>query len=174
MTETQTQLESATPCPICGQADKMNQPKWLYGQPVCFRCWKRLGGRRCFAWMIDIVIIYLICMALASINKENMQLPFLIMFLFKDSFFGYSPGKWLLGLRVIGISSGMPGGFIMSLKRNLPLLIPFMPIWVATELYKGIRTGDKWADSMVVLARHEKSEGFAAHRLPPPLPPLEI
>lgn len=78
----------------------------------------------------------------------------LTVFFCKDSFAGRSSGKALLGVRVIDTRTGQPAGVIASFKRNLPLLIPFMPLIVAGRLCSGYRTGDKWARAKVVWNKH--------------------
>ena len=78
---------------------------------------------------------------------------FPMMFFCKDGFGGRSPGKALMGLHVLDTETLGPIGFGSSFKRNLPLLIPFMPLIVAVLLLKGHRIGDGWSRSRVVLTR---------------------
>jgi len=73
-------------------------------------------------------------------------------FLFKDGIKGYSPGKFLFGLRVIEASNGAPADYIDSLRRNIPLLFPLVSFVVAFQLWRGPRWGDGWAGTRVVRA----------------------
>lgn len=75
------------------------------------------------------------------------------LFCMKDGFRGMSPGKWIMGLQVIDRTTRQPIGFGQSLRRNIVLLIPLMPLFVAVELHAGTRTGDRWANTMVIRRR---------------------
>lgn len=85
----------------------------------------------------------------------------LSLFFCKDSFTGQSPGKALLGVRVIDTRTGQAAGLLASFKRNLPLLIPFMPLIVGGRLCGGYRTGDKWAKTKVIWNKHAEHPIFA-------------
>jgi len=74
----------------------------------------------------------------------------------KDGFGGRSPGKALMGARVIDAETREPIGFLRSLKRNLVLMIPYVGvIGVALTMMKGRRWGDRWAKTQVVWYKYE-------------------
>ena len=85
------------------------------------------------------------------------------LFFCKDAFAGKSPGKALLGVRVIDTTTGQPADVMASFKRNLPLIIPFMPLIVAGRLCSGYRTGDKWAGTKVIWSKHAEHPIFAVN-----------
>ena len=69
----------------------------------------------------------------------------------QDGFGGYSPGKWLCGVRVIDARTGAPIGVGASFKRNLPLLIPIVgQLIILIQMNKGPRLGDGWAHAKVI------------------------
>lgn len=77
-------------------------------------------------------------------------LAILIVFvLIRDGFRGRSLGKQLLGLRLI-TRTGTPCGYLRSLIRNVPLIVP---VWnvveVAFVLAGKSRTGDRIAGTSV-------------------------
>jgi uncharacterized RDD family membrane protein YckC len=84
-------------------------------------------------------------------------LPWLLygVWLLKDGFNGYSPGKWMMGVQVVDADTGQGAGFGASFKRNLPLLIPFAPLVAAFQMSRGPRLGDGWANTRVVWKKHE-------------------
>lgn len=85
-------------------------------------------------------------------------LPFI--FLLKDSFNGYSPGKRLFGVRVVDSVSRIPIGPRQSIRRNLLLWIPYIGfICAVLTMMRGQRWGDKWANTMVIWEKHQ-------HRVP--------
>ena len=84
------------------------------------------------------------------------------LFVMRDSFWGRSPGKMAMGVQVYDEVTGEPAGFMTSVKRNLPLLIPFMPLVVATTMLKGPRLGDGWARSKVVWLRYADHPVFVS------------
>jgi uncharacterized RDD family membrane protein YckC len=60
----------------------------------------------------------------------------------------------MLGLQVVDVDSGQGAGFGASFKRNLPLLIPVVPLIVAIQLNGGPRWGDGWANTRVVWKKY--------------------
>ncbi len=78
------------------------------------------------------------------------------IFCLKDGFSGVSPGKAMMGLLVINKTSGNPAGFVASLKRNLPLMIPFMVFVIDLQLRSGNRMGDGWANTAVISKKDAK------------------
>lgn len=81
------------------------------------------------------------------------QAAFLMLFLGRDTF-GGSPGKRLLGLRIIRVD-GAPVSLATSLVRNLPLLVPLWNLVEAASVLRrrdGRRPGDRAARTAVVEA----------------------
>jgi uncharacterized RDD family membrane protein YckC len=160
-----------TPCPLCAQVKHMHKAKPLYGHMVCKKCYYSFANRRQGAFFLDIVawriISFLVAfalgaaMGLSGFSKSGIQiggwvLGFLLFGLFccKDCFAGQSPGKALCGVKVIDATTGQSCGVGASFKRNLPLLVPFMPLIVAYQLCKGHRTGDGWSNSKVIWKKY--------------------
>jgi len=164
--------QSTAACPLCGKADKMQKAKPLYGHMVCNGCRDGFANRRQAAGALDIfVLIYLLQLALAAMLVSQGSAPedvttiawlgSILVFLGKESIGGRSPGKAFFGVRVIDDTNGQPVGLAWSIKRNLPLLIPFMPLIVALQLGKGERTGDGWAHTKVVWQKYADHPIFA-------------
>jgi uncharacterized RDD family membrane protein YckC len=84
------------------------------------------------------------------------------VFLCKDCFWGQSLGKAICGVRVIDETTGEPAGIGASFKRNLPLVIPLMPLVVALQMGKGHRIGDGWSGTKVIWKRFANHPVFAA------------
>jgi len=143
----------------------MHKTKTLYGRGVCKKCYYAFANRRQLAFLIDSVLWYVLFLLLLVIipgptseeNADGLWFMSLFIFCLKDGFAGYSPGKALLGLRVIIEENGNPIDVGRSFKRNIPILIPFMLLIVAFQLCKGHRTGDGWSHAKVIWTR------FASH-----------
>ncbi|MEQ8821607.1 MAG: RDD family protein [Sumerlaeia bacterium] len=74
-----------------------------------------------------------------------------LVFLGKDGLFsGRSPGKAMMSLQTVDATSWQPIGFQQSIKRNLVLLIPFMPLILAFQMQQPQRMGDVFANTMVI------------------------
>lgn len=165
-------------CPLCGRADKqMRKEKKLYGEFVCKKCYYAFANRRQLAFVVDWVIQlvggivfaigYATFLALvlgidpggdspASWWAYEVVVRVLVAvpFLMKDGFSGYSPGKALCGVRVVHERTGQPIGFFRSLGRNLPLVIPIIPLVAAYQLQKGYRIGDKRVGTKVIWTKY--------------------
>jgi uncharacterized RDD family membrane protein YckC len=166
-------------CPICEKSVNTKRMKKLYDMPVCPKCRNGFANRRQFAYLVDAITFWLLWFLLASalyyivpgmaaLNEKlsqdnvaaficNMLIGWVIypiIFCMKDGFHGQSPGKWLCGVRAVDKDTLEPIGFGRSLKRNLPLVIPFAPLIVAFLLLKGRRWGDTWANTRVILKKH--------------------
>jgi uncharacterized RDD family membrane protein YckC len=70
--------------------------------------------------------------------------------LVKDGLAGHSPGKFLCGVQVVDNATLAPGTLLQSVQRNLPTLIPIVPLVIAVQLSKGKRLGDGWANTRVI------------------------
>lgn len=166
-----TSEHSPVTCPLCGSGKHMAKAKPLYGHMVCKKCYYSFANQRQLAYFLDLLIYYAICfivglllgvlMAASGSSKSDFEnvasllgwilLPFLIC---KDCFSGQSVGKAMCGVKVIDETTGEPGGIGASFKRNLPLVIPFMPLFVAFQLSKGHRTGDGWSNTKVIWKKY--------------------
>jgi uncharacterized RDD family membrane protein YckC len=178
-------------CPVCGQP-KRNLGSKLYGVPTCRKCVDTFALRRNFAWFME----WIICIApyflarlvettlsvearLGAPRDEDipklmfvivgslLSLGLLILFVLKDGLSGYSPAKYLFGLRVMDLRTGQPAGFIASIKRNvLPALIPIIALVCSAQLRKGPRWGDGFAKTKVIWMKYAKSPVFDVSPLP--------
>jgi uncharacterized RDD family membrane protein YckC len=82
--------------------------------------------------------------------------------LLRDALAGRSVGKFVCGLVVINLQTGLPGGFRASASRNVLFLLPganlvgaFLEAGTITRDPQGQRLGDRFALTQVV-------EGFGA------------
>ena len=149
----------------------MRKAKLLYNHAVCRRCYYIFAFRRQYAYVLDSMLwrllwipIFLFAayqMLIAGFSRVSIVCTVGISGLFllgvsfcKDCFAGQSLGKAIMGIRVIDKTTGKPIGAKVSFKRNLPLIIPFMPLVVAFLLYKGYRKGDGWANSKVIWKKY--------------------
>ena len=171
-------------CPLCGQLN-LKSPKLLNGVLVCKKCLHGFANRRQIAWIIDAVIQRLTVFMIVYVISVNFVAPNLlipqrqypnksildtaesliglaisIVFLAKDGLRGRSPGKSLLGLLTIDATTHEPISFGRSMKRNLPTLIPLVPIIMAFQLIKGVRWGDEWANTRVVWIKYKNRLPF--------------
>ncbi len=142
-------------CPLCGKSEKLNDPRLLYDHFVCKKCYYAFTNRRQLAYFVD----WLVITGLMMVPVVNLAV--IVLCFGKDCFAGQSVGKAMCGVKVINKQTGAPGGFGMSFKRNLCLIIPFMPLVVGFTLSKGYRIGDGWAKSKVIWKKYETHPIFA-------------
>jgi uncharacterized RDD family membrane protein YckC len=67
---------------------------------------------------------------------------------------GWTPGKWLLGIRVVD-EHGDPPGIVGAVKRTLPLLLEWTALFALYAMAthpRAQRIGDRWAHTYVVRA----------------------
>ena len=187
-------------CPLCGRSGrKWEKGKYLYNSKVCRKCYYGFANRRQIAYVVDSVVYYLFVLSLffgigvlaalvepaGSTFDESVWFMVLlvvfglaatIIFTFRDGFFGYSPGKWLFGVRVIDQETGEPIGFGKSFRRNIKvaaygLLLGFIPyvgrlatfffyITVGTKLCNGPRLGDESAGTKVIWKKYAHHQIF--------------
>ena len=83
----------------------------------------------------------------------------LLLYLLKDGR-GLSVGKLFTGIEVVDVRTAKPAGYLASLKRNIPLLIPFVPLIIALQIPAGVRLGDGWAHTRVVLKKYRDKSPF--------------
>lgn len=166
-------------CPICLKPiDRPHKCKTLYGVIVCNRCRNGFANRRQMAYIFDAVLYTLLLQAITYLTFgfsgkiDNvlaqvlfamvgyLVLPFL--FTFKDAFAGWSPGKWICGIRVVDAVTREPIPPIKSMQRNLVLMIPYVGvIGGLVTMMKGQRWGDGWANTMVTWCKYSFREPFA-------------
>lgn len=167
-------------CPLCGRQRLQRKFKRLYGTPICHSCCMAFANQRQFAYIIDNVILFFAAGTMIGVGLEfatnflsaspdfeeafmvfGTQLTYLTAFLLKDGIAGRSLGKLLTGVHVVDTRTGEAIGFTGSLKRNLPLLIPLLPLIAAMQLISGPRTGDGWARTKVIWNRYADHPVFA-------------
>lgn len=116
------------------------------------------------AWIIDVIIPSTILTVLFSIAEISMNetistlatLLWLIdiaYFLTKDALFGgRSIGKRIFGLAVVDDETGKPCKFSQSFGRNIPLMVPIVPLIAADEVIRGHskRIGESWVRTRVI------------------------
>lgn len=160
----------------------MAKAKSLYGHMVCKKCYYGFANHRQLAYFIDLLGYYVITfvagmmvgvvMAGSGSSQSEIQgvasllgwilLPVLLC---KDCFSGQSVGKAMCGVKVIDETTGESGGIGASFKRNLPLVVPFMPLVVAFQLCKGHRIGDGWSNTKVIWKKYATNPIFAPHEI---------
>lgn len=166
------------PCPLCGRDKYMRKGKPLYGQRACKKCYNGFANRRQLAFIIDTVLyrVGVVVVGVAfgfallalHVDPEKigyfsfpLDLALVGLFLCKDGFGGQSPGKMACGVTAIDRRTGVPISPGASFKRNLPLVVCFMPLVVGVQLCKGQRTGDGWAFSKVIWNKYAEHPIFA-------------
>lgn len=169
-----TASQMPTACPVCGRDRWMGtKAKMLYGQPVCSKCHSAFANRRQAAFVVDTIIyglVLTVAFTLAGVSDADTVrgTAFLLFPVFglKDGFRGSSPGKALLGVQVVDERTGQPGGFGGAFKRNLILIVPFVPLIIAFTLGSGKRWGDSWAKTRVIWKKYRDRAPFAVTPAP--------
>lgn len=159
-------------CPLCQTSKHMRKKMLLYNVPVCRKCYYRLANRRHLAYILDLLFMYVLFLVagiaigvilfIAGFTEEQVETAalvlgwavFLPLFLCKDGFAGRSPGKFICGVMVVDKRTHEPTWFGRSFVRNLPLIIPFVPLIIALLLQRGYRWGDGWAGTKVVWTKY--------------------
>jgi len=165
-------------CPLCGQGLQPQTARQLYGHVVCWKCYLTFAQRRHIASLLDVggfflfgftagllfgVMAGILDLAPGTAPVITTLLAWLLLPLWfcKDCFDGQSLGKALCGVRVIDETTGAPCDIGTSFKRNLPLIIPFMPVIAAIQLCQGHRIGDGWSNTKVVWKKYANHPIFA-------------
>lgn len=154
-------------CPLCRLEKHMHKAKPLYGVDVCKKCYNGFANRRQFAFIIDSLVFRVatfavgmavgVSIVLAGGSESTLlaiawplDIGMLALFFCKDGLAGRSLGKLICGVHTIDERTGESIGLIASFKRNLLLVVPFLPLVVAYQLCKGHRWGDGWSHSKVI------------------------
>ena len=159
----------STACPLCGRDRWMgSKARLLYGVPVCSRCSVGFTNRRQAAFVVDAVIFWVLLFALFAVtgvtdpDTARGAAFFLVpVFGLKDGLRGSSPGKALLGVQVVNDRTGTPGGWGAAFRRNLILMVPFVPLIIAFTLGPGKRWGDTWGRTRVIWKKYRDRTPFA-------------
>ena len=177
-------------CCLCGNWLQFGA-KALYGYQVCPKCYNDFAWKRAFAYIIDIVIVnvvvgILIVVALivgvivvgaagehndaaATAGGMIIILGYLgsflmayVLIILRDGHQGMSPGKRVLGLKVIHSINGLPAGWGDSFKRNIILAVPVVPIVVIVQIFtsNGLRLGDEWSHMKVIWTQYADRAPF--------------
>jgi len=121
-------------CPICQKELAREKAKRLYDVPVCRACSRDFARRRQRAFLLDLLLLYVVWVTVAfRLTKisvlasdtiiRSILLAILILFSLKDGFAGRSPGKAIYGIRIVDRHSLEPIGPGRSFLRNGPILI---------------------------------------------------
>ena len=166
------------PCPLCQQMRKAKKFKLLYNAPICRKCYYRFANRRQLAYLLDALVLQAFAMligfglaawfASSGVSPDDADLILAmvgwvalpLVFFLKDGFAGHSLGKLAAGVQVVDRETFEPIGFGRSFLRNLPLIIPIVPLFIAFMLQKGYRWGDGWARSKVIWKRYRSHPVF--------------
>ncbi len=164
--------------------------KQLLDRRVCKSCRNRYIMRRELGYIIDSLVYTLVAFAVvlplatlasvtslagpngpaavppAGVLETGIELVTWILapllFCFRDAWAGRPPGKALCGLRVVDAFSREPISPGRSLKRNLPLMIPYVGLLVCLiTLHLGRRWSDRWAGATVVWEKFAHRPPFA-------------
>ena len=162
-------------CPLCGRPLIPGKARLLYGELACKRCRFRFSDRRAIALLLDYIVLYPVLVALAAFGLGTSALlssfflsgsswPLWVaagaVVAMKEGFGGGSPGKLIMGLRVVRADTREPIGFLESFKRNILLTFPLVRELILADGYlRGTRLGDGWAGTMVIRRK-------LAHRVP--------
>ncbi len=128
-------------------------------------------SRRFAAFFIDyflfVLFLFLSVLILSDFNypesENSLSLVItvatnFILFFLRDVYSGVSFGKWIMGLRILGISEKVPSTKSL-IVRNLFLIV--FPVEFVLILFNvsGIRLGDKFANTIVV-NNYKKANSF--------------
>lgn len=181
---------NANDCPLCARLVAAAGPR-LYGVAVCRGCSRRFAARRSAAAILDMLLFYLllpgacvglsyaiavywpftrgglidalVVLAIVVVCLAAMIPP--LLYFAKDGCAGYSPGKWLCGLRVVDARTGRPIGVAQSSLRNMLLgCVPPLGLLMFGQVRRGPRWGDALANTRVVWTRYADSPVFQGQR----------
>ncbi|HTC94429.1 MAG TPA: RDD family protein [Terriglobales bacterium] len=180
-------------CSVCA-APMLLAGKRLYGYSICEKCHSDFAMKRAFAYIVDMMIWSVVCFPLSIFiillsgisgavvetathnNNSGANMAMLVFFvcilgsmflvLAMDGFKGHSPAKAMFGLQVIDDLTGRPINFWDSFQRNLPLAVPFMPLYAAFQIFQhdGRRMGDGWARTKVIWKPYRDKSPFLSRK----------
>lgn len=180
-------------CSVC-DAPMLLAGKRLYGYSICEKCHSDFAMKRAFAYIVDMTLWSVVCFPLSIFiillsgisgavvetathnNNSGANMAMLVFFvcilgsmflvLAMDGFKGHSPAKAMFGLQVIDDLTGRPINFWDSFQRNLPLAVPFMPLYAAFQIfqYDGRRMGDGWARTKVIWKPYRDKAPFLSRK----------
>jgi uncharacterized RDD family membrane protein YckC len=84
----------------------------------------------------------------------------LFQFLVLQGLTGWTPGKWLFGIRVVD-ANGQPPGILAAIKRSIPLIFEWTTLIALVAILRdphGQRIGDRWAGTYVVRAARRAAQ----------------
>ena len=119
-------------------------------------------GRRAAADVIDLIIIPIVLgvvlgILLLNVHESIRSIILVVVniawLIFRDAV--YSPGRAMVGLKLVSLSSNGKPSVAQSFIRNILLIVPFvLVVGYIVELIavfaKGDRVGDLWAKTRVV------------------------
>jgi uncharacterized RDD family membrane protein YckC len=130
--------------------------------------------RRACAYVTDNLITGVLALAIAAVpDTSHPGAVWLTAFVVLDvlklivlqGLTGWTPGKWLFGIRVVN-SQGEPPGIVAAIKRTIPLLFEWTAFIGLVAIYtspRGQRFGDRWAHTYVVRSpRTQQRQAVAA------------
>jgi uncharacterized RDD family membrane protein YckC len=180
-------------CSVCDQPLILPQ-KRLYGYYVCDKCHSDFATKRAFAYLVDMtlwsfllfpltILIFAIsgisgAVVAAATHNDNIGANMAVVVLLLcvlgeaflvlglDGFKGHSPAKAMFGLQVIDDRTGRPANFFDSIQRNLPLAIPFMPLYAGYQVFQfeGKRIGDGWSRTKVIWKQYRNKPPFLSRK----------
>ena len=118
--------------------------------------------RRCVAHVLDNVVVVALALAVAAAAGDETGGVFfallialtLLELIVLQGITGWTPGKWVLGVRVVD-ERGKPPGIGAAIKRTLPLLLEWTALIAVIAMFthpRAQRFGDRWAHTYVVRA----------------------
>lgn len=114
---------------------------------------KASHGKRLGAALIDCILAAIIMNVLSmALGGLLGFLSYVIAMLLRDANDGKSPGKMLFNLQVL-TDAGTPAQVMDSVKRNIPMVIPFVPLIELVVYFTNAenkRLGDQFAKTHVV------------------------
>ena len=178
--------EEKTLCAFCDEFFPPQSMDLSYDAPACPDCRVRLNVARSLAYLVDgggCFLLggfagFMVTFALAMLWQADMgygsafraaavigylagYLVAIPILLTKDAWMdGKSPGKVLTGITVVERSTARTVNWRKSAARNWPLIIPFLPLWLAVQVWfgTGSRMGDGMAGTKVIFTRTRRRD----------------
>jgi len=134
--------------------------KFCAGLTICDACFRGLVQRRTGAFLLDTAIGAAIAVIVAMVllgpvieTEEDFRIALACLlwsyWIVRDGLLGgQSLGKVIFGVRVVDRDTLAPASFKACVLRNLPLLIPFGPLVVQSQIVDAGRKGRRWGDDL--------------------------